>query len=211
MAADLGLRMRRGPGESTPGLRAETVKNHTTMQIMKNRIIRSKMVATSGLALLLGALALFSTAGHHPGSPRLSDQLFAQRIAGGYLMDMPGGTRMLANLNLGGAVHRESSFDFIGLSGLPGLPFHFHGGGFGNWARTGPRTIRVVELSMLYRPDGFVDFMERVRVDFEFDTDFESATGAWMAEFFHPEQDPLTEEPAFVFSSGEGLVLRRIQ
>jgi hypothetical protein len=164
-----------------------------------------------GLNSQLG-LALFTTAGsHHSGGPRLSDQLFAQRIAGGYFMEMPDGTRLLANLNLGGSVHRESSFDFIGLSGLPGLPFHFHGGGFGNWTRTGPRNIHVTELSMLYGADGQVGFIERVRVDFEFDANLQSVTGAWVADFYLPEQDPLTEDPAFVFSSGAGLILRRIQ
>jgi hypothetical protein len=178
---------------------------------MNNRRIRSRWAVTAGLALLLGALALFTTAGSGPGSPTLSDQLFAQRIAGSYLVDIPEGTRILLNLNRGGSTHREFSRDFIGLSGLPGLPFHRLSGGFGNWTRTSPRSIRNVELVMAFGADGQLSLMGKVLVDVDFDADLESATASYVSGFYLPEQDPLTEAPAIPGPSGEGLVLRRIR
>lgn len=173
--------------------------------------IRSRWTVPAGLAALLGALALFTTAGSPSGSPRLSDQLFAQRIAGSYLVDIPGGTRILFNVNRGGSTHREFSRDFIGLSGVPDLPFHRLSGGFGNWSRTSARTIRNVELVMAFGADGQLSLISKVLVDVEFDAHLESATATYVSGFYLPEQDPLTEDPAIPGPSGEGLVLRRIQ
>jgi hypothetical protein len=175
---------------------------------MKKTNIRSKLAAASTVAVLLGALALFTTAGSN--TPTLSDQLFAQRIAGAYLTDIPGGGRILEDLNLGGSTHREASFDFAGLSGAPGLPFYFVGGAFGNWTRTGPRTIREVELNFAFGADGLVSGISKVQVDFEFDQDLQSATASYVSGFYTPEQDPLTEDPASPGPSGSGLIVRRI-
>jgi hypothetical protein len=173
------------------------------MQNMKKTNIRSKLAVATSLAVLLGALALFTTAGSN--TPRLSDQLFAQRIAGAYLMDIPGGSRMLINFNLGGSTHREASFDFA-----PGLPGQFVGGAFGNWTRTGPRTIREVEMNFGFGTDGQVVLISKVQADIEFDEDLQSATSTYTSGFYTPDQDPLTEEPASAGPSGGGLVLRRI-
>jgi len=180
------------------------------MKIMKDRILRSKVIVGPILALVLGATVVFTTAGgRHPEGPRLSDQLFAQRIAGSYLVDQPDGSRILLNLNLGGSTHREASFDFVGL-GVPGLPFHFVGGAFGNWTRIGPRTIREVELNFGFGTDGQVSIISKVQVDIEFNHDLQSATASLVSGFYTPDQDPLTEDPASAGPSGSGLILRRI-
>jgi len=178
------------------------------MKISNNKHIHSKWAVVSTLAVLLGALALFTTAGSD--TPTLSDQLFAQRIAGAYLTDQPDGSRLLVNLNLGGSVHREASFDFAGLSGAPGLPFHVLSGAFGNWTRIGSRTIRDVELNFLFGEEGQVNFISKVQVDIEFDHDLQSATGTYVSGLYTTDQDPLTEDPAIPGPSGGGLILRRI-
>ena len=189
-----------------PGAKTTNI-NNKTMQNMEKTTIRSKLAVASTLAVLLGALTLFTTAGSN--TPTLSDQLFAQRIAGSYLADQPSGSRLLVNLNLGGTAYREASFDFIGLS-VPGLPWYFHGGGFGNWKRTGPRSAHLAELSMLYGPDGLVSYLEKVEIDLTFDEHLQSATATYTSGFYTPDQDPLTEEPAIPGPSGGGLVVRRI-
>jgi len=190
------------PPKAGPGAKTTNI-NNKTIQNMKKTNIRSKVAVASTLAVLLGALALFTTA--ESNTPTLSDQLFAQRIAGAYLTDLPDGGRILEDLNLGGSTHREASFDFA-----PGLPGQFLGGAFGNWTRTGPRTIREVELNFAFGTDGQVVLISKVQVDFEFDEDLQSATASYVSGFYTPDQDPLTEEPASVGPSGSGLIVRRI-
>jgi len=141
----------------------------------------------------------------------LPDNLFERRITGSYLVDFPDGSRLLLNLGLGGGTHRETSDDFIGLSGLPDLPFHFDGGGFGNWTRTGPRSIRMVELAFQFGSDGAMSAIAKVQIAVAFNPDLRSASGTADIAVYLPTQDPLTEQPAFPGPTFEGAVMRRIQ
>lgn len=141
----------------------------------------------------------------------LPDNLFERRIAGSYLTDFPDGSRLLSNLSLGGATHRETSDDFIGLTGLPDLPFHRYSGGFGNWTRTGPRTIRIVELAFQFGADGLITAIPKIESVLEFGPDLQSATGTASVKVYRPDQDPLTDAPAFPGPTFEGLITRRIR
>jgi hypothetical protein len=185
---------------------------------MKSTNVLTKITLAAALALALGALA-FAT-GHggdqgnggqngsgHPGP--LNDR-FAQQIVGSYLGDFPDGARMLLNLGEGGVTHRETSDDFIGLSDLPDLPFARYGGGFGNWTRTGPRTIRIVELAFQFGANGGLSAISKGTVDIEFKANGASATGTAVVTIYLPTQDPLTEEPVDSITFG-GIVFRRIQ
>jgi len=180
------------------------------MKIMKDRILRTKVILGPIFALVLGATVVFTSAWSDRDTPTLSDQLFAQRIAGGYLVDLPDGRRILFDLNLGGSTHREASFDFAGLSGAPGLPFTYLSGAFGNWIRIGPRTIRDVELNFLFGEDGQVNLIGKTQVDIEFNNDLQTATGSYVSWFYTPDQDPLTDDPAIPGPSGDGLIVRKI-
>jgi hypothetical protein len=140
----------------------------------------------------------------------LPDNLFERRIAGSYLVDFPDGSRLLGTIGLGGIAHRETSDDFIGLTGLPDLPFHRYSGGFGNWTRTGPRAIRMVELAFQFGADGLISAIPRVQVDLDFDAELRSASATATVEIFLPDQDPLTDAP-LPGPTFRGLVFRRIQ
>lgn len=184
---------------------------------MKTKMILAKITLTAALAL--GAVAVTAGRGedqendrtHGSGYSALSNERFAQRIAGSYLGDFQDGSRMLLKLDLGGGTHRETSDDFIGLSGLPELPYHFYGGGFGNWTRTGRRTIRLVELAFQFGSDGLVSAITKNRVEIQFDSNLQSATAAAVVEVYLPTQDPLTEPAAFPGPTFEGITFRKIQ
>lgn len=187
--------------------------------VMTTKTVLTKISLAAAVSVLaLGALAFSTGPWSEPdngalngtGNPIPPGDSFTQHILGSYLGDFPDGSRILLALNPGGSTHRESSDDFIGLSGLPDLPFHFYGGGFGNWTRTGLRTIRIVELAFQFGEDGLVSAISKVTVDVEFNTDLSSARTVAAVAIYLPTQDPLTEEPTAPGPTFEGL-LRRIQ
>ena len=82
--------------------------------------------------------------------------------------------------------------------------------GGGTWERTGWREITATVLIMAFTPDPIIEDDEgnhthshslactgRSRIIFQFDRDFQTATGDGCTDAFAPGQDPLEDVPAY--------------
>jgi hypothetical protein len=82
--------------------------------------------------------------------------------------------------------------------------------GGGTWEKTGCREITVTVLIMGFTPDPIVEdeygnlvhshsqvWTGRSRIVFEFDEDFQVATGNGCTDVFWPDQDPLGDDPFY--------------
>ncbi|MBI2929635.1 MAG: hypothetical protein HYY24_28575 [Verrucomicrobia bacterium] len=174
---------------------------------MKNKPALWTTLTTLALGALLAALAVAPGArAKTTASPTLSDQLFAKQIAGSYLAEVQPVPDVRFHVLMqfsadGGTVAVGESDE--GLGGQ--APYAAAGPKLGNWKRTGPRQVQVVQMGFEFNTQGLplpIGESGKGIVDMELADDWMSFTGTLKWFLYAAGADPLTSEPATVLELG---------